>query len=266
MIGAIIPQAQAAVASAAIIKNLLAGILPKKNGKAMLAFLAKDIGGWEFDYISDERVDVNSEITDHFTEENIYVQDHVAMKPIKLTMHGFVGDLAVTRKGLIATLSRLTGQVSSALAVVQPYVGKYSKGTASTMGKAVTETQSALNKIGKVMDMVSTISKLAPGIFPTKCEKAYKELKGKRDAGFVFTVVTPFELFTDMLIETLSLTSPDNTRGWTDITVTMKQIRFTRTLEFGKNNARGTDSPTKTGRAATPAPAGSAASVTGPKP
>ena len=46
-----------------------------------------------FDTRSDESVDLQSDITDNWVEDNTTRQDHIALKPIQFTLSGYVGEL-----------------------------------------------------------------------------------------------------------------------------------------------------------------------------
>lgn len=65
MIGTIVPQVQAAVSSANIVKNILAGLVPSVAGLSAVEQLSKDVGGFQFDYIGEERIEAGAEITTH---------------------------------------------------------------------------------------------------------------------------------------------------------------------------------------------------------
>jgi len=51
------------------------------------------ISGFVFDIREDENITLKADITDHFVEDNSTIQDHISLKPIKISLRGFVGDL-----------------------------------------------------------------------------------------------------------------------------------------------------------------------------
>ena len=257
-IGAIIPQVQAAAASAGIIKNILAGLSPKISGLSATAILSKDIDGFEFDYIGEERLEAAAEITDHYTEANDFMQDHHAIKPTIITMRGFVADTAYNRTalGLRSILA-----LSSALATVQPYIGQYSPGTSAKMTAAITQTDQIINQLAQIQGIARSITKLIPGPRTTKVQKAYNTLDSLRRGAVPFAVVTPWATFGDipdnghgpMLIESLQMISPSETRGEVDIIVKMKEIRVAPSLiPVQMVNGRGGGPPTNNGTLVAP--------------
>jgi len=222
MIGAIIPQAQAAVASATIVKNMLQGLAGASLKWSGLSFLAKDIGGFEFDYIGEQRLEAGNDITDHFTEENTFMQDHCGIRPTIITCKGFVSETVFKKKSILGMLNTL----QSALSTVQPYVRQYSPGTSAKMLKATSQVDTLVNQLSSAVSVGVGAAKLVGAlVLPTRCEEAYTKLEELRQQQYTMAVVTPFKVFKDMLIDNIILLSPDQTRGWTDITVRLKEIR-----------------------------------------
>lgn len=56
------------------------------------------IAGFLFDIVGDETIDLESEITDHFVENNTAIQDQIALRPEIITVSGIVAEL--TNAGL----------------------------------------------------------------------------------------------------------------------------------------------------------------------
>lgn len=49
-----------------------------------------------FDTRGDEDVTLESEITDNWVEDNSTMQDHIGLKPMSITLTGYVGELVTT--------------------------------------------------------------------------------------------------------------------------------------------------------------------------
>src|SRR5260221_4663943 len=45
-----------------------------------------------FDYEGEQSLSLEADITDHFIEDNTSIQDHIALKPVRITTHGFIGE------------------------------------------------------------------------------------------------------------------------------------------------------------------------------
>jgi hypothetical protein len=247
MIGTIIPQVQAVAASASIVKNILAGLLPPASGMDALARINKDISGFKFDYIGEESVEAGTDITDHYAEDNTFMQDHRALKPTFISMRGFVSEVAFNKQEALAQFITLT----SALATVTPYLGTYAPGTAAKMASIVNQTDQIIGQLTQAYKVYQNISSLfgAPPI--PRVRQAYNKLDELRRRGIPFVVVTPWAVFGDtstpnhgpMFIESLRMTSPDENRGWADIIVRMKEIRVAPSLDATRQeNARSANS------------------------
>ncbi len=255
MIATIVPQVQAAVSSANIVKNILAGLVPSVAGISAVEQLAKDIGGFQFDYIGEERLEAGSEITTHYSESNQFMQDHRALKPTVLIMRGFVAETVFNKRSIIGSILSL----SSALGTVQPYLGQYSPGTAAKMQEAVTQTDQIVNQLAQIGNIGGSIVKLVGSFSQTKVRAAYNKLDALRQSEIPFAVVTPWATFGDnpsnghgpMMIENLVLVSPEESRGLADIVVRLVEIRTAPSLlPTTQDNARGSQVPTINGTVA----------------
>lgn len=250
--------AQAAVSTASQIANLLAGFQPSISGLDIITRLAKDIGTFQFDYIGEERVEAGTDITDHYTESNLFMQDHVAVKPTIIVMRGFVSEAAFNKSSILPFLTTL----ASALTPVTPYLGKYSPGTAAAMAAAINQTDQIINQLAQVQALAGGVGKLlaTAGVLagaPTKVRQAYNKLDALRTSGTTFAVVTPWATFGDnppnnahgpMMIENLVMVSPDETRTWADIIVRLKEIRVAPSLPASTlDNPRGSQLPANNG-------------------
>ena len=243
MIGTIVPvvanSAQAAASTAAAVANAVR-LFSSMTASSLLnpwATATKDIGGFTFDYIGEQSVEAKSDITDHYTEDNNFYNDHIALKPQRLVCRGFVSDIKQTRLQAVG----LIGSLTAVLSPVQPYLTKYAPGTAGKMGSVLNVASSIERQVSSAVSAGAGLVKIiAPGLFPSSCQAAYTKLMGLR--GGAWMVVTPFKTFgkspePGFAIEDIRLVSPDghgasftNPMGWTDVTVTLKEIRLASTI------------------------------------
>lgn len=266
-----------------------AGLGQIENGKSYIDSLAsryvvrpktaKGIAGFVFDYEGETRLRQEAEATDHFAEDNLSIQDHIALKPVRLTLRGFVAELAITpTSGLLGAFSVLQNK----LAVVPAYLGKYTPQALNVVNGALTQAQSVINQINqglaRAKNIVGLLGKGAPG--KTKQELAYAQLSALgfpdpnatlpsgavgpvNNVPHIFVVSTPYKVFDNMMIETLDMVQDETTKFWSDVTVTLKQLRFAQTSSipnllsnFGGRAAQQAQSQTDKGKTpGTPAPA-----------
>ena len=49
--------------------------------------------GFLFNILGEEVVTLTADATDHYVEDNSAIQDHIALKPITITLHGYIGEV-----------------------------------------------------------------------------------------------------------------------------------------------------------------------------
>ncbi len=188
----------------------------------------KGINGFVFDYEGETNLTLQADITDHFLETNDPVQDHIAIRPIKITLKGYVGELVQKApQGLVGALA----SIQNRLTTVPAYLGRYTPSALSTIQKSITQAQNTVNTINQGLARVQNIIGLFPGATPQKSkqQKAFAQLQSLYLTRQVFTLDTPYGPFDSMVIETLTFVQPEDTKYWSDITVTLKQLRFVDT-------------------------------------
>ena len=186
---------------------------------------AAGIGGFVFDYEGETTLTYQAEITDHYLESNDPVQDHIAQRPVRLVLRGFVSELA--QKAPAGVLGALT-TIQNKLTAVPAYLGKYTPGAIQGIQKSLTTAQNTVNQINLGLSKVQNIVGLLPGAAPQKSkqQKAFAQLQSLWLSRQVLTVQTPYTYFSSMAIESLTFIQPDETTSWSDISVTLKQLRF----------------------------------------
>ncbi len=195
---------------------------------------SQGIGGFVFDYLGEINVSMDADITDHYAEDNTAIQDHVAIRPIEVMMRGFVSELAMPKpQGVVGALAA----AQSALTQVEAYLGKYTPGVTQTLSRAVTKVQSTVNNINQTLAKAQNIISLFPGAPPsaTKQAKAYSQLFTAMSQKLPMTIDTPYRVLHNMLIKRIAFSQPEDTKSWSDITVTLKQINFVEVLTVADN-------------------------------
>ena len=226
-----------------------------ENGKSYLDNLAnryvvrpktaKGIAGFVFDYEGETRLRQEAEATDHFAEDNTAIHDHIAIKPLRITLRGFVAELSVTpTNGILGALATIQNK----LGVVPAYLGHYTPQALNVVNGALTQAQSVVNQVNqglaRAKNIVGILGRGAPG--KTKQELAYIRLKAlgfpdpnsslpngaqgpANNVPHIFVVQTPYGTFDNMMLETLDMVQDELTKFWSDVSVTLKQVRFAAT-------------------------------------
>lgn len=186
---------------------------------------AKGLTGFIFDFEGETVVNHQSEITDHYSEQNTFVNDHAAQKPARITLRGFSGELVNNpNTGVIGVLNTLQGKLTQLPAIL----GKYTPGVVDKLAGLTTTATTVVNKVDNAIGRVQNIVGLVLGSTPstTRQQKAYQQLYCLWQANAVFTLDTPFNYFTCVMIETMTFVQDEITKDWSEISVTVKEVRF----------------------------------------
>lgn len=198
---------------------------------------AEGIGGFLFDIPREDSIDLITDVTDHFTENNSFINDHVVNQPIRLRLSGFQGELIFERPRGIAGAAQ---QIQNRLETVEAYLGERTPGAVQRAQEIVGQAQSAIATINQTLDRVQNVvglldSPSAPE--PTRQERAYRDLRGLWGARTPVTVQTPWAYFTSMIITSVGFVQSEESEDYSDITVTLKEFRVaqTQTVAFDED-------------------------------
>lgn len=239
------------------------------------------IAGFKFNVPAREQVDMQSEVTDHYTDINRPIQDHIALRPITITLNGLHGEYFYSVNKIedalakvVPTLSlvkqfmpAITVQTMKAKMLYQENLKTTTKGYAFNLGgyadwdgKLTDREQSVIKKTAfkdTLMDELNNVD-----LFQTM-QDIYK-LKSSQTRAFLFfealwkskarfTVETSWKRYDNMVITSVKPLRDDNA-DITDFTLIFKQINraVTETTnlkgaagrlsqQLAKTNKKGTD-------------------------
>lgn len=206
------------------------------------------VGGFVFDNEGDTSLNLSADITDHYTEDNKSVQDHIAIKPKKLTLKGYVGEL-VYRDGNTAASS--VQKVVQKLTTVTQYLPQLSAAAQQAID-VINNARAgnfslnnvSLESVNKVLDLWGLAKNINPN--QTKQAQAYMYFKALYEQKILCSVQTPYEFLSNMAIESIIAIQGENSKYITDFSITLKQIRTVQIVNVqGSTSGRGvSDSPT----------------------
>jgi hypothetical protein len=196
------------------------------------------IAGFAFDIFEEHKSEQLAEITDHFVEDNSTIQDHIAIKPNKITLRGFVGELVEERADPKSKVVELTQK----LTVINSYIPVVT-GAARQINSLITSNKASTvdaidETIGTGVDLFQAYKALNPP--DGKQAKAYNFFRALFDAKQLVAVDTPFGFFSDMAIENIVSIQGDNAYI-TDFAVTLKEFRTaeTKLVDFDEKKRQG---------------------------
>lgn len=186
---------------------------------------AKGIAGFVFDYSTGDAVDLESDTTDHYTENGSFVNDHIVNKPIKITLNGLIGELVYRKpQGLLGALATLGG----GLATVAAYGGNYTPQFFQKIQGIVGKTQAAVNSVNRYLNQAQSALKAINSLFgaqQTAQEIAFNSLWSLWKAKMIFGVDTPWAYFPSMTISNIGFRQDGDSISYSSIVVTMKEFR-----------------------------------------
>lgn len=183
------------------------------------------ISGFLFDVPETEDVNITSEITDHYTEDNSYINDHEVRKPITITLTGLIGELVYRApEGIGGSVQEL----SNRLEVVEAYAGNFTPGAIQTMQRVVDRSESVISSLNQKLDRVQNVVSFfdSEGPEETAQQKAFNNLFSLWKSSILLTVQTPWRYFDNMRITNIGFSQDPESNQISNITVTLKELRF----------------------------------------
>lgn len=203
------------------------------------------IAGFKFHIPQTEAIKLENDITDHYTETNSPIQDHIAQKPITITLTGLVGDYFYSVNQIEDKLARIV----PTLTLVKEFIPKLSAAAAFLKAKKLSQINPFKNKnqlannpqnpmLQGGVQTVAVSDFSAMDLFAL-FQQLYK-LKSAQTRAYIFfeclwksrglvTVETTWKRFNNMAVQSISVRR-DNNADITDFSVTFKQISTVSTL------------------------------------
>lgn len=190
-----------------------------------------------FNYEGEQTATLESDITDHYVEDNTAIQDQIAIKPPVITTHGFIGELNDIAPFYLQNLKTLANK----LTVVSGYFPSLSVTALLAYNEAVFAANTALNVINSASDTIQSVAgvftggngqsvvsgngQLSTSLGQNKQQAAFQQFYTYQTKKVLFTVQTPWAVFQNMAIKSLRAIQDAETRVITDFEVTFKMIR-----------------------------------------
>lgn len=186
--------------------------------------------GWVFDIPTGENVDIESDTTDHYTEDNSFVNDHIVNKPIKISLVGLIGELVfkAPRAGLIGGLRQISGRLNQ----LSPLGGNYTPGFVQTIDSVLSKAQAAANIANQSLQQVQNVPGAVSTFYGSKTtlqRAAYNTLYGLWRNKTIFTVTTPWADHPTMVISSIGFKQDQDSNDYSTITISFKEFRFAST-------------------------------------
>lgn len=190
------------------------------------------IGGFIFNIIDRESVVLTAEITDHYVENNYSYQDHIALRPEKFILRGYVGELAdIIPSAAIGVLTKI-----QSLSNIAPFMNTFASQATQVYGKmagVVSQVGNVLNQAQNVYDIFTNNS-----TSNTKQQKAFAYFYSLWSSRILVDVETPYNVFKNMAIESVEALQNGDTKFISDFSITFKQIRIATSKTVAQKNTK----------------------------
>lgn len=186
------------------------------------------IAGFVFDIADDDTVELDADITDHYVENGTAIQDHIALRPERVTVRGLVGEYRHIVEGKQTKLEKATQKLTTLASYLPPLS---QAATAIYKGLQGKNENSSLSMLGSLNNPVNTAMDLYKAyrninLPQTEQQKAFIYFEALRNSRALFTIQTPFRYYTDMAIESIRVTQSGFSRDQSDFEISFKKMRF----------------------------------------
>lgn len=198
-----------------------------------------------FHYEGEQTVTIESDITDHYIEDNTSIQDQIALRPIVITTHGFIGELNDVAPSFLQPIQNIANK----LTIISAYTPSLSVTALIAYAEAFQLYQVAQNLETTAISAWSSLSGSggenvigSSGIGSTvnlntgqvsnnqtKQQTAFQQFFAYWNNRNLFTVQTPWAVFQNMAIQSVRAVQDADTRMITDFQVRFKMIRIAST-------------------------------------
>lgn len=209
---------------------------PQSNGLLNLGPLATAL---LFHYEGENTAVMESDITDHYVESNVAIQDQIGLKPEVVTVSGFIGELTNVVPAVLKPLQT----IANTLVTIDAYtpslsvtaLNAYNQATllyenATSIAQSAVSAWSSIAQGGGSNISGSGVFTPASQIAQNNQQKMFSALYGYWYNRVLFNVQTPWAIFTNMAIQRLRPVQDSETRTVTNYEVTFKKIRTANTV------------------------------------
>lgn len=176
-----------------------------------------------FHYEEEQKVRLESDITDHFVEDNTSLQDQIALKPVTVSTNGFIGELNDIPPPALAAL-KLVADKLSMLTPFNPQLSITAQLAYNNAAQAYATARVVANTAISAWDSI-----INGGPSQTLQQVAYTKFFAYWKSRTLFTVQTPWAIHQDMAIKSLDANQDGDTRMITGFSISFKQVQFAST-------------------------------------
>jgi len=196
--------------------------------------------GWLFDIPQEETLKLSKDITDHYTEDGSFLNDHRTILPKTITLRGLVGELVDFYKDntVLGKVEGFTGALTNRLSTIEAFSYGYLSPQALQTARQITaRAQYAAAQAKALKKRAENIMGFFKdeGETKTRQQKAYDDLSALFKTDQLLSVETPWGQLENMMIEELELKQGEESQDQSEISMTLKEIRITKVITVNFN-------------------------------
>jgi hypothetical protein len=182
------------------------------------------INGYVFDGIDFEEIGLESDITDHYLENNTAIQDHIALKPEKITVKGYVGEVVSSENNNVIPYFP---NINSKIQLLSDYFPKYTSQSQTIYNQLQNTYQSVMQVKQTANDFYNKFFKGNDiATVDTKQSKIFNFFYQMWQNRQIFNVETYAKTFENMAILNMNYAQIGDQKMMSEVSITFKQIRF----------------------------------------
>lgn len=182
------------------------------------------IAGFVFDISNDSIIELDSEITDHYLENGTPVEDHIALKPERVTLSGFCGEY----RNIVSDEKGVVQKVAEKLTTVASYLPPLNQAADTIFSRLSGKSSLSDLSLSEMVDTGTDLFKAYRNInLPEDNQsEAFLFFEALRNARVTFTIQTPYRYYTDMAVESIKAIQSGSTVDESSFEITFKKIRY----------------------------------------
>lgn len=209
--------------------DLIANITNQYIVRPLTLFNTKGISGFIFDVLDDESISLDSDITDHYVEDNYSIQDHISLRPVQFTLKGYVAEL----NDIFPKNNSVYPVIVSRLVDIAEFLPRFAAQAEQVYNKKLSNSERVQTAFSLASNTYSFVRQFTTD--QNNQQKAYNFFHALWVSRILCTVETPWGIFTDMAIQNVRVNQEGRTNLISDFSLTFKQIRTTSTVITSDN-------------------------------
>ncbi len=209
-------------------QTILSGMTETFNKYIVAPVNLFGVGGFIFDIDAEATATLRAEITDHYTESNVAVQDHIAINPKRFVLKYHVGEVVDVQPQL-ETLSQTLPAKLTALAAFLPNLAAMESQVLQTIQNVPNILRNLpSNVVNNPVDFFGLMQGVIPQV--KKQQQAFEFFKALFYSKALVSLQTPFEFVNNMGIEAVIATQDAQDIYSSEFTIMLKEMRFASTF------------------------------------